>query len=129
MSTRTRSRRIHWLTYWVFLAIFSVALDCTLGTFWIGQSSRSFRVAHPFYHHALLPNQRTTTTWGGRRSFCEREKVGFVNLFPAFIDAALGGPDAVYDRYFIRDDVHWNEAGNARVAGQMEAVVLGPGRS
>jgi hypothetical protein len=68
---------------------------------------------------------RQVAAW---QTFCEREKVGFVNLFPAFIDATLGGPDAVYDRFFIPDDVHWNEAGNARVADQMEAAVLGPGR-
>ena len=39
---------------------------------------------------------------------------GFIDYFPRFIGAAP--PDEVLDRYFIRGDVHWNEAGHHVVA-------------
>lgn len=77
----------------------------------------------PFQIFANEREGRQNRFW---REFCEREKVGFVDLFPAFIDpATYPGPDAVYARFFIPDDVHWNEAGHALVADRMEAAVLG----
>ncbi len=51
------------------------------------------------------------------RAFCDREKVAFVDLFPVFIDPPAPRPGAVYERFFIPDDVHWNEAGNAHRGG------------
>lgn len=77
----------------------------------------------PFQIFANEREGRQNRFW---REFCEREKIGFVDLFPAFIDSATyPGPDAVYQRFFISDDVHWNEEGHALVADRMEAAVLG----
>jgi hypothetical protein len=50
--------------------------------------------------------------------FAEKHHVGFLNLFPVFIGNEP--PEIVYPRYFIKGDVHWNEAGNRHAA---EAVL------
>lgn len=50
--------------------------------------------------------------------FAEKNRTGFLNLFPAFISG--DPPETVYARYFIQGDGHWNEAGNRHVA---EAVL------
>jgi hypothetical protein len=52
------------------------------------------------------------------RTFAEKHRIGFLNLFPEFIGSEP--PEIVYPKYFIKGDVHWNEAGNRRVA---EAVL------
>lgn len=52
------------------------------------------------------------------RRFAEEHRVGFINLFPVFIGSEP--PQNVYAKYFINGDIHWNEAGNRRVA---EAVL------
>ncbi len=46
--------------------------------------------------------------------FAEMRGIRFLNLFPAFI--ADEPPEAVYGKYFIPGDIHWNEAGNRLVA-------------
>jgi len=52
------------------------------------------------------------------RTFTEEGGIGFLNLFPVFIGREP--PETVYARYFIKGDIHWNEAGNRLVA---EAVL------
>ena len=52
------------------------------------------------------------------RTFTEEHRIGFLNLFPAFIGSEP--PETVYAKYFIKGDIHWNEAGNRHVA---EAVL------
>jgi hypothetical protein len=52
------------------------------------------------------------------RAFAEKHRTGFLNLFPEFIGSEP--PQIVYARYFIKGDIHWNEAGNRHVA---EAVL------
>ena len=52
------------------------------------------------------------------QSFAEKQRIAFLNLFPAFIGG--GPPETVYAEYFIQGDGHWNEAGNRLVA---EAVL------
>jgi hypothetical protein len=48
------------------------------------------------------------------RRFCEERGIGFLDLFPAFIDNAL--PERVVADYFIPGDNHWNAAGHRLVA-------------
>lgn len=80
----------------------------------------------PFQIFANEREGRQNRFW---REFCAREQIGFIDLFPAFIDpATYPGPDVVYERFFIPDDVHWNEAGHALVADRIEAAVLGSAR-
>jgi hypothetical protein len=55
------------------------------------------------------------TSW---RTFAEEHHIGFLNLFPVFIGSEP--PQTIYAKYFIKGDIHWNEAGNRRVA---EAVL------
>jgi hypothetical protein len=52
------------------------------------------------------------------RAFAEEHRIGFLNLFPAFIGSEP--PQTVYAKYFIKGDIHWNEAGNRYAA---EAVL------
>lgn len=77
----------------------------------------------PYQIFANEREGRQSTFW---RGFCERERIAFVDLFPAFVDAERRAPLATYDRYFIPDDVHWNETGHAFVADLVESAVLGP---
>jgi hypothetical protein len=48
------------------------------------------------------------------QAFAEKHRIGFINLFPAFI--GIDPPQTVYAKYFIQGDGHWNEAGNRLVA-------------
>ena len=48
------------------------------------------------------------------QSFAKEHRIGFLNLFPAFIGSQP--PEVVYATYFIKGDIHWNEAGNRLVA-------------
>lgn len=48
------------------------------------------------------------------KTFAEEHHLGFINLFPAFINEL--DPQGVYVTYFIPGDVHWNAAGNHLVA-------------
>jgi hypothetical protein len=50
------------------------------------------------------------------REFAAEAGVGFVDLFPRFVGKEAGRPRAVYKRYFIEGDVHWNAAGHELVA-------------
>jgi hypothetical protein len=52
------------------------------------------------------------------RAFAEKRRIDFLNLFPVFIGSEP--PETVYAKYFIKGDIHWNEAGNRLVA---DAVV------
>lgn len=52
------------------------------------------------------------------QTFAQNHGIGFLNLFPEFIGREP--PEIVYPKYFIKGDVHWNEAGNRHVA---EAVL------
>ena len=60
--------------------------------------------------HRLLENLQVTA-W---RSFAERQGARFVDLFPKFIDQRPYA--AVCSKYFLKGDVHWNEAGHRLVA-------------
>jgi hypothetical protein len=53
------------------------------------------------------------------RRFTEETKVGFIDLWPLFVGEAAGRPRAVYERYFIAGDMHWNGAGHALVAREL----------
>jgi hypothetical protein len=55
---------------------------------------------------------KTWTTWA------KEHNVDLINLFPEFIGSAH--PEEILKRYFIRGDVHWNEAGHALVASRLE---------
>ena len=75
--------------------------------------------------YQIFANERAGRQVSFWRSFCEREQVAFVDLFPAFVDPPRTEPLAVYERYFIPDDVHWSEPGHALVAERVEEAVLG----
>lgn len=79
--------------------------------------------------YQILANERAGRQVEFWERFCARERTTFVNLFPAFVDPGRRDPLATYDRYFLPDDVHWNESGHAFVADLVETAVLGPPRS
>ena len=60
-------------------------------------------------HHDLRSKQ--AAFWS---AWAAAQGAGFIDYFPRFIGATP--PDEVLDRYFIRGDVHWNEAGHEVVA-------------
>lgn len=59
------------------------------------------------------------------REWAARRDVGFVDLFPVFLDA--GPAERVLRELFIPNDVHWNAAGHRLVAEALaEALVAAP---
>ncbi len=48
------------------------------------------------------------------RTFAQTHDIGFINLYPVFINQR--NPEAVINDYFIKNDNHWNEAGNSAAA-------------
>jgi len=73
-------------------------------------------VSYPWPDQVLQPNLQTPAreTW---RIWCEANGVPYVSLFEIFWNA--GSPQEVVDRYYIRGDMHWNEAGHALVAQEL----------
>ncbi len=47
----------------------------------------------------------------------DRHEVQFINLFPAFIHDRA--PRAVIEEFYIKGDIHWNEAGHSLVAEEL----------
>ena len=56
-------------------------------------------------------NSRQVVFW---REFSARNEIGFIDLFPVFIDETPA--QVVLDAYFIPNDIHWNKAGHKLVA-------------
>lgn len=52
--------------------------------------------------------------------FAEENGCKLVNLFPDFVGPEAGRPGAVYRRYFIERDIHWNPAGHRLVAQRLD---------
>jgi len=51
------------------------------------------------------------------RSFCAERGIEFIDFFPLFINDLP--PEEVFSRYFIPDDIHWNETGLRMVAEEL----------
>lgn len=65
------------------------------------------------------PQQIRSGTRSGRgetywRDWCTDHKVDFVSLYPVFLED--GPAEKVIQKYYWKDDCHWNEAGQIRVA-------------
>lgn len=76
---------------------------------------------HP-WHSQILEGKTEdyyVTRW---KDFAESNGIGFINLFPLFID----GSNAVSSSglYYIPEDNHWNELGHSRVAGYLEPTII-----
>jgi len=70
----------------------------------------------PVQIYAADLDSRQVQFW---RNFCAESDSHFVDLFPLFINYDYSGPTEVYRRFFIYDDVHWNEAGHLLVAERL----------
>jgi len=55
------------------------------------------------------------------KEFAAAQRIDFINLFPAFIGAE--DPASTIERWFIRGDNHWNEAGHREVADRLAAAL------
>ena len=73
---------------------------------------------HPWHYQILKENDHDyyVEKW---RSFAEAHGIGFVNLFPLFINSR--NPVITTKMFFIKDDNHWNEFGHDRVADWLES--------
>jgi len=94
------------------------ALDYT-DKLWKMLSERGIRLhisVHPWriqIERRELPS-RQQEAW---KKFCEERGIEFIDLFPLFINDL---PSAeVFRRYFIPDDIHWNDAGLKMVAEEL----------
>jgi lysophospholipase L1-like esterase len=57
-----------------------------------------------------IPSKQETI-WS---SFAQKNGIGFLDLFPAFINNE--SPEIIFDKYFFPGDDHWNDSGHALVA-------------
>lgn len=58
------------------------------------------------------------------KEFCDSRKISFINYFPDFITDEK--PKEVINKYFIKNEFHWNEAGHALIAQKWTRVFKGP---
>ena len=65
------------------------------------------------YHHDI--DSRQVQYW---RQWSKRNKTGFINLFPAFINNDLS-PEQTIKTLFIQGDVHWNNKGHQLIASRL----------
>lgn len=64
-------------------------------------------------------NSRQVTFW---KAWAERSGTGFVNLFPPFFG---GDPIETIERYHIKADSHWNEAGHEVIFRALDKALSG----
>ncbi len=65
-----------------------------------------------------ISRQDTSDFWvESWRDFCQKMDIGFLNLYPAFINPPI--PASLGNDFFIPGDNHWNEKGHRIVALQM----------
>ncbi len=69
---------------------------------------------YPWPIHIDASSKDNLQVWIWKK-FSTRYGTGFIDLFPLFIGEGAGY-EGVYDRYFIKGDIHWNEAGHRLVA-------------
>jgi len=65
------------------------------------------------YHHDI--DSRQVQHW---QKWSNRNKAGFINLFPAFINNKLS-PEQTIKTLFIQGDVHWNNKGHQLIASRL----------
>ena len=53
------------------------------------------------------------------REWCRARGVRFLDFFPDFVSGDAAANRAIVDRYFIPDDIHFNEAGNRYFARRL----------
>ena len=72
---------------------------------------------HPWHYQILKGNVHDyyVEKW---QTFAHANGLGFVNLFPLFINAQ--NPVVTTKMFYIKDDNHWNQFGHARVARRLE---------
>ena len=73
---------------------FGLILDMVVGILFIPTSDHGFRIQHPYFHHALLPNQSQTTHWGPIAYPISTNTLGFR-------DAAVRKVPLISDKYRI----------------------------
>ncbi len=76
---------------------------------------------HPWHPQVLIGDTSDyyVTRW---QNFARDNDIGFVNLFPLFIDGE--NPVLVNEMYYIKNDNHWNEFGHRKVASFLEKLML-----
>ncbi len=75
---------------------------------------------HPWQPQVRKGNQTDyfVESW---RSFAKKHQAGFINLYPVFINQR--NPEAVVNEFFIKNDNHWNEAGNKAAAKRLYQIL------
>jgi len=58
------------------------------------------------------PESRGATEW---RDWAKRNGAGFISLYPDIL--GQGSADEVLAKFYVKNDAHWNEAGN-RLVGE-----------
>jgi hypothetical protein len=49
------------------------------------------------------------------KEFADKNRIKFINLYPIFMSST---PEKVIDQYYLRNDFHFNEAGNSLIASE-----------
>jgi len=68
------------------------------------------------------------------KGFCQKNNIGFINYYPAFINAA--GSSSAIDKFYLKGDCHFNASGHSFIADKTMQVLengerrnSGPGNS
>lgn len=87
------SRTRHFKLAIVLLSVgLFLVLDLVAGILVDGDTQRSFRQPHPYYHHGLRPNQNRLTHWGGHRYRMITNSLGFRDKETRAISLASESP-------------------------------------
>jgi len=82
-----------------------------------------FLVIYPWPQYVGKPEsyKRYTDHW---QQFCSSHHVNFINLFDAFqTESAKLGNQNCLEKYYFKDDVHFNEAGNEFLFNAMDSTL------
>ncbi len=72
--------------------------------------------------HSQIKERKTTDDYTESwRLFAEKNNIGFINLYPLFINEE--NPEAVIKKYYIKNDNHWNSEGHKKVAEFLEKII------
>lgn len=80
---------------------------------------------HP-WPEQILKGDTTNLFVESWRSFAQEQEIGFINLYPLFINEV--NPVLVASQNYIHQDNHWNENGHRLVAGKFLEVINAGGK-
>ncbi len=130
-ETLLRNPEFHGVSEWIYKAEFIPLAEkgLQLGTHYMAQLNAlckendiALKISvHPWQSQVMRGDTSNlyVETW---REFCAEENIGFINLFPVFINHE--NPYYITETCYITNDNHWNEIGHHRVFEFLKSNIL-----